>query len=695
MIGSFGSAFGTTLDGLTRFRRQMPIGDVGVGICVILLLSILIVPIPTFLLDFALALSFTASILILLVSLSLKTALEFSSLPTLLLLLTIFRLALNVATTRLILTHGNEGAAAAGKVVAAFGTFLMQGDVLVGAIIFSMILLVNFIVITKGAGRIAEVSARFYLDAMPGKQMAIDADLSSGQIDEKTARARRAELEEEIGFYGAMDGASKFVRGDAISALILTVINITVGLAIGVMRTKISLENAFTSFATLTIGDGLVSQIPALLISMAAGIVVTKGATEGKVQGALTGQLGASPSLLVITGSAAGLLALLPGLPALPFLFIAGFAGAGAWTQFTRQQAAAAEPPALPVDPNMGRERPPALDTVRIELGYGLLDLVSNGSQPLPEQIKGLRRAMASDLGFVLPSVRIQDNMELGTYNYAVALKDISAGTGELRPAMLLAICPDDRAFPLPGEKTLESAFGLPAFWISPAQADAARTLDCTIVDPTSVLTTHLGEVVRDNIAELLSYAETQKILSDLPQEQQRLVADLVPSSITVGGFQRVLQALLAERVSIRDMPTILEAVQEACGNASKAISSIVSHVRFRLARQISDSHLGASGYIAVIPLSAEWEDTFAGSLVGPPDDCQLVMPQEKLQDFLVRLRNAVETAVQAGNRPVLLTSSRIRFQVRSIVDRIRLNTPVIAQTEIHRRAQIKVVGTI
>ena len=689
MIGdSLGSVFG-------RLRQGIPVGDASLGLGVMLLLGILIVPVPTFLLDFALALSFTASILILLVSLSLKTALEFSSLPTLLLLLTIFRLSLNVATTRLILSHGNEGATAAGQVVAAFGTFLMQGDVLVGAIIFTMILLVNFIVITKGAGRVAEVSARFYLDAMPGKQMAIDADLGSGQIDEKTARARRAELQEEIGFYGAMDGASKFVRGDAISAIVLIVINITVGLAIGVMRTKISLENAFSTFATLTIGDGLVSQIPALLISMAAGIVVTKGATDGKVQGVLSGQLGSSPGLLIITGAAIGLLALLPGLPTVPFLAIAVLAGVLAWHQLNKRQVEAAEIPAPPADPEAGRERLPSLDPVRVELGYGLLDLVSNGSQPLPEQIKGLRRAMASDLGFVLPSVRIQDNMELGPYNYAVALKDISAGTGELRPLMMLAICPDEREFPLPGEKTLEPAFGLPAFWISPAQADAARSMNCTIVEPASVLTTHLGEVVKDNIAELLSYAETQKILSDLPQEQQRLVADLVPASITVGGFQRVLQALLAERVSIRDMPTILEAVQEACGSASKAVGSIVSHVRFRLARQISDSHLGSGGFIAVIPLSPEWEDTIGSSLIGPPDDCQLVLPQDKLQEFVARLRSVVDTAVQAGNRPVLLTSGRIRSHLRSIVDRIRLNTPVIAQTEIHRRAQIKVVGTI
>jgi flagellar biosynthesis protein FlhA len=682
------------LSALGPFRRLIPGGDVGFALCVLFQLSILILPIPTFLLDMALALSFIASILILLVSLSLERPLDFSSLPTLLLLTTILRLSLNVATARLILSHGNEGPYAAGRVVAAFGTFLMGGDVAVGAIIFSMLLMVNFIVITKGSSRIAEVSARFYLDSMPGKQMAIDADLSSGIIDEPTARLRRAELSEESGFYGAMDGASKFVRGDAICALVITLINIFGGLAMGLIRAHMSIESALSTYTTLTVGDGLVSQIPALLVSTAAGIVVSKGAIEGKMHGKLATQLGSNANPLMIAAAAAGILALLPGLPTMPFLFVSGLAGAGAWQRFNakREELAAAVPVVRPPD-----EGPmlSALDTVRVELGYGLLDLASGAAKHLPEQIKRLRRALATELGFVLPSVRIQDNVELDPFSYVFSLKEIVAGTGELRPLMMLAISPGDQAPALPGERTTEPTFGLPACWIAPGTAEQARAANWTVVDPTTVLTTHLAEVVKENIAEFLSYSETQKILAGLQQDQQKLVADLVPSVITVGGLQRVLQMLLAERISIRDMPTILEAVQEACATGSKSVAPIVAHVRTRLARQISESLTAPVGHIPIIVLSPEWEDTLAGALVGPAEDRQLALGQEKLRDFLDRLRLVVDLAVQGGHTPVIMTSMQVRVHVYSIVDRIRINVPVVAQTEIHRRAKVKVVGTI
>ena len=573
---------------LGPLRRMIPGGDVGLALCVLFQLSILILPIPTFLLDMALALSFIASILILLISISLERPLDFSSLPTLLLLTTILRLSLNVATARLILSHGNEGPNAAGHVVAAFGTFLMGGDLVVGAIIFSMLLMVNFVVITKGSSRIAEVAARFYLDAMPGKQMAIDADLSSGTIDEPTARKRRSELSEESGFYGAMDGASKFVRGDAISALIITLINIFGGLAMGLIRSHMSLESALSTYTTLTVGDGLVSQIPALLVSTAAGIVVSKGAIEGQMHGKLASQLGSSPNPLMIASAAAGVLALLPGLPTLPFLLVSTLSGAAAWHRFNARNAELQA--AVPVTPPPDNSPPvlSALDVVRVELGYGLLELASGGHQQLPEQIKRLRRALAAELGFVLPSVRIQDNVELEPNNYVFALKEIAAGKGELRPLMMLAISPGDDTSVLPGEITVEPTFGLPARWIAPALADQARLANWTVVDPATVLTTHLAEVVKENISEFLSYTEAQKILAGLPQEQQKLVADLVPATITVGGLQRVLQMLLAERISIRDMPTILEAVQEACANSAKSVGTIVAHVRTRLSRQIS-----------------------------------------------------------------------------------------------------------
>jgi flagellar biosynthesis protein FlhA len=690
-----GPVMDSLLSTLAPLRRLTPGGDVGLALCVLFQLAILIMPIPTFLLDMALALSFIASILVLLISLSLERPLDFSSLPTLLLLTTILRLSLNVATARLILSHGSQGPYAAGRVVAAFGSFLMGGDLVVGAIIFSMLLMVNFVVITKGSSRIAEVAARFYLDAMPGKQMAIDADLSTGTIDEPTARKRRAELSEEAGFYGAMDGASKFVRGDAISALVITLINIFGGLAMGLLRAHMTVDDALATFSTLTIGDGLVSQIPALLVSTAAGIVVSKGAIEGKMHGKLASQLGSSVNPLMMASAAAGILALLPGLPTMPFMAVSALAGAAAWQRFNARRAALAAAVPVVQPPEAGPPMVSLLDVVRVELGYGLLELASGMGQQIPEQIKRLRRALATELGFVLPSVRIQDNVELDPYNYVFSLKEISAGTGELRPLMMLAISPGEQAPPLPGERTVEPTFGLPACWIAPSLADQARSANWTVVDPATVLTTHLAEVVKENIAEFLSYTETQKILAALPQEQQKLVADLIPATITVGALQRVLQTLLAERISIRDMSTILEAVQEACASNMKSISSIVAHVRTRLSRQISDSLIGPGGYVAVIVLSPEWEDTLSGSLVGPPEDRQLALGQEKLRDFLERIRAVVDAASGGGEKPALLTSMQVRHHVHSIIDRIRMNIPVIAQAEIHRRARVKVVGTI
>jgi flagellar biosynthesis protein FlhA len=679
-----------------RLRQFSPGSDIGLALGVVALLSVLVLPLPPLLLDFGLSISLTAAVLVLMVSLFLKRPLDFSSFPTLLLLTTLLRLSLNVATTRLILSHGNEGMLAAGHVVAAFGGFLMGGDVVIGLILFSILLVVNFMVITKGSGRIAEVAARFSLDSMPGKQMAIDAEMSAGMIDEKTARRRRKELEEESGFYGAMDGAAKFVRGDAIAGLIITVINILGGLTIGVVRHGMALSDAIGAFTTLTAGDGLVTQIPALLVSTAAGIVVTKGGTEGSADAALIHQLGGSPKPLAMAAGAATVLALLPGLPMLPFLALAGLAGGGAWLRYTHPAATGTEPAAAPTAPS---EQPISetlrIDLIRIELGYGLLSLAGGETARLTEQIKGLRRSIAGDMGFVLPPVRIQDNMQLPADTYSVRIKEIEAGKGELRPTMLLAMDPKGGVPDLPGERTKEPAFGLPALWIDPSAKEEALFRGCTVVDPPSVLTTHLTELVRENVAELLSYSETQKLLDELPREQQKLVADIVPSQITVGAVQRVLQSLLSERVSIRDLSTILEGIQEACGGATRAIPAIVAHVRMRLARQISDSHTGASGYIPLVTLSPDWEGAFAEALTGSPEDRQLAMAPSKLQAFMQGLRTAFDTAAATGEAPVLLTSGGIRAHVRAIVERIRPNTPVLAQAEIAPRARIRTVGTI
>jgi len=684
------------LSGLARqWRDYTPGSDVGLAIGVVALLSVLIIPLPTLLLDLGLALSITASVLVLMVALFLHRPLDFTSFPTLLLLTTLLRLALNVATTRLILSHGHEGPGAAGHVVAAFGGFLMGGDVVIGLILFAILLVVNFMVITKGSGRIAEVAARFSLDAMPGKQMAIDADLSAGLVDEKIARIRRKELEEESGFYGAMDGAAKFVRGDAIAGLIITTINIFGGLAIGLLRHGMPFADAASTFTILTVGDGLVSQIPALLVSTAAGIVVTKGGTEGSADIALVRQLGGNTKPLALAGGAATVLALLPGLPALPFLALAGLAGGAAWLRHTLPDPAADAEPPLPETAEAPIGDALRIDLIRLELGYGLLALAGGEAPRLTEQIKGLRRAIATEMGFVLPPVRIQDNMQLEPDAYVIRVKEIEVGTGMLRPTRLLAMDPSGAIPPIAGEQTTEPAFGLPALWIQPEQKEEAMFRGCTVVDPASVLTTHLTECAREAMAELLSYTETQKLLDELPREQQKLVQDLIPAQFSVGGVQRVLQALLAERVSIRDLPTILEGIQEACGGAARAIPAIVSHVRARLARQLSDAYRGTRGYIPLVTLSPEWEEAFAEAIVGPAEDRQLAMAPARLQAFMQSLRATLDDEAVAAENPVLLTSGGIRFHVRAIVERIHPATAVLAQAEIFPRARIRTIGTV
>ncbi|MBB5690534.1 flagellar biosynthesis protein FlhA [Roseomonas alkaliterrae] len=676
-------------------RRAQPGNDVSLALGVVALLVVLVVPLPVVLLDAGLAISITVSVLVLMVALFLRRPLDFTSFPTLLLLTTLLRLALNVATTRTILSHGHEGPQAAGHVVSAFGGFLMAGDVVVGLIVFAILMVVNFMVITKGSGRIAEVAARFSLDALPGKQMAIDADLSAGLIDENEARRRRKELEEETGFYGAMDGAAKFVRGDAIAGLIITAINLLGGMAIGVARHGLGFGDAAQAFALLTVGDGLVSQIPSLLVSVAAGIVVTKGNTEGTTDEVMLGQLGGGAKPLAIAAGVAAFMGFLPGMPLLPFLALSGAAGAAAWARHRRGQtpAAAPEAPAPAADPPIAETL--RMDLLRLELGYGLLSLAAGEAPRLTEQIKGLRRSIAQEMGFVLPSVRIQDNLALPPDTYAIRVKEIEAGRGQLRPPLLLAIDPAGGVPNLPGERCQEPSFGLPAIWIEESQREEALARGCTVVDAAGVLATHLTELVRENMAELLSFAETQKLLDELPAEHRKLVADLVPAQIGVGGIQRVLQALLAERVSIRDLPTILEGIQEAIAANARSVPAILAIVRVRLARQLSDAARGPQGHVPMITLSADWEVAFTEALVGPPEERQLAIAPSKLGEFMERLRVAFDAANAAGEQPALVCSAPVRPHLRAIVERLRPATMVLAHTEIHPRARIRTVGTI
>jgi flagellar biosynthesis protein FlhA len=679
-------------------------GDIALALGVMVILVVLILPMPAMMLDLFLAVSIIFSVLILMTGLFIQKPLEFSSFPTVLLIATMMRLALNLASTRLILATGHEGTDAAGQVIQAFGNFVMGGNFVIGIIVFSILVIVNFVVITKGSGRIAEVAARFTLDAMPGKQMAIDADLSAGLIDETVARQRRKDLEDESSFFGAMDGASKFVRGDAIAGLLITFINIVAGIIIGVAQMELTFSQAATTYTLLTIGDGLVSQIPALVVSTAAGLLVSKAGVSGAADKALGRQLSGYPKALGMSSFVMVVLAMLPGIPLLPFLGMAGLAGYLAYTSSRKQTQAvqeaevaaieAAEPPA-PTEPPITESL--KMDELRIELGYALLPLINGQgaeSDQLTEQIKALRRQLASDLGILMPPVRILDNIQLGANDYVIKVKEVAAGNGQLFPGHFMVMDPAGGQVKLPGTHTTEPTFGLPATWVEGQYREDAALRGYTVVDPATVLATHLTETIRANVSELITYADVQKLLKEITGEQAKLVEDLVPGQITVSGIQRVLQALLAERVSVRDLGTILEGIAEAVG-FSRNPATIAEHVRARLARQISAANTAPGGYLPLIALSPQWEQAFIESLSGEGDDRSLAMAPSRLQEFVRLVRDAFEQAAQAGEVPVLLTSPQTRPFVRSIVERFRAHTTVMSQNEVHSRARLKTVGTI
>jgi len=691
-------------DGSEFFGRVMVAlkrGDIALALGVTCILVVLILPMPSWLLDICLAISMTLSVLILMTVLFISRPLDFSSFPTVLLIATMLRLSLNLASTRLILADGHEGTDAAGRVIEAFGGFVMGGNFVIGIIVFGILIIVNFVVITKGSGRIAEVSARFSLDAMPGKQMAIDADLSAGLIDENEARQRRKTLEDESNFFGSMDGAAKFVRGDAIAGLLITFINIIGGIIIGVAQQSLSFAEAGQVYTLLTVGDGLVTQIPAIIVSTAAGLLVSKSNAVGSTDKALFGQLGGYPRALGLSSFMMLALALLPGIPAIPFLLLAGVAGGLAWATTKAREATAAadaaKSAAMAAAPVAEEPISNALqiDHLRLELGYGLLPMInSGGGQRLTDQIKSLRRQLAQEVGFVLPAVRIQDNLQLPANTYVIRVKEIEAGRGTLRPNMLLVMDPKGEKIPLSGEETIEPTFGLPAVWVDASAREEALFRGYTVVDPPTVITTHLTELVKDNMAELLSYAETQKLLDEIEKDQQKLVADLIPNLISVTSLQRVLQNLLAERVSIRDLPTILEGVSEAC-SYTRNVTAITEHVRSRLARQISSAQLNEQGLLTMITLSPQWEQAFAEAVVGEGDERRLSMAPSKLQEFIGQVRTTFERHAMKGETPVLLTSAAIRPFVRSIIERFRAATVVMSQNEVFAKTQIKTLGQI
>ncbi|PCJ35287.1 MAG: flagellar biosynthesis protein FlhA [Alphaproteobacteria bacterium] len=676
--------------------------DIIMAVGVVLILTILFLPMPPWLLDMSLAISFTFSVMVLMTCLFIKSPLEFNSFPAVLLLATMLRLALNVASTRLILSNGHTGPSAAGNVIEAFGNFVMGGNFVIGIIVFAVLLIVNFMVITKGSGRIAEVAARFSLDAMPGKQMAIDADLSSGLIDENQARERRKTLEDESTFFGSMDGAAKYVRGDAVASLLITFINIIAGMIIGVAQKDMSFSAAANTYTLLTVGDGLVSQIPALIVSTAAGLLVTKAGLSGRTDQALFRQFSAYPKALGVSAVLLLCLSLLPGIPFLPFAILAGLLGM-ATIALSRRQDERAEAKIIAVemeDQKVEHVEEPittalTIDPIRLELGYGLLPLINDDTGiRLTDQIKALRRQLASDMGFVMPSIRILDNMQLSANKYVIRLKETDAGQGDIRPNMLLVMDPRGEPVALPGEETLEPAFKLPATWIDKSLKEEASFRGYTVVDAATVITTHITEVIKDNMPELLSYAEVKKLLDDLAAEHQKLVADLIPTLITQSGVQRVLQNLLGERISIRDLPTILEGIAEACGYTQNIVM-ITEHTRTRLARQISFENADQEGVIPLINLSPEWEQAFMESLVGGGEEKQLAMPPSQLQEFIGIVRMTFEDQAHTGELPILLTSPMIRPYVRSIIERFRPATVIMSQNEVHPKVKIRTLGQI
>ncbi len=698
--GSAGASLGKAGARIAPYFRP----DVMFALGIIGIILFMLVPMPSSILDGGLAISIMLSILVLMTVLFIQTPLEFSTFPTVLLVTTSLRLGLNVASTRLILENGHTGNDAAGHVIQAFGTFIIKDNYIIGAIVFAILVIVNFVVITKGSGRIAEVAARFTLDAMPGKQMAVDADMSAGLITEEEAKARRAKLEQESTFFGAMDGAAKFVRGDAIAGLLIVFVNIIGGIVIGTVTEDMTLAEAASNYTILTIGDGLVSQIPALVISVSAGLLVSKAGVEGSAEQALFRQFGKYPRAMALSAGLMVVLGLVPGIPAFPFLTLAAITGVLAFASLKRQQAAEAEAEMeIATAPGGAQAKPAeepiakalAMDTIRLELGYGLLPLVQGeGDQKLTDQIKGLRRQLAEDMGYVLPAVRIQDNLQLPSNTYIVRIKEIESGQGDVRPSMLMCMDPSGSTITLPGESTTEPTFGLPAMWIDNSYREEAHFKGYTVVDASTVITTHLTEIIKDNVPDLMNYAETQKLLDEMPKEYQKLVADVIPAQISIGGLQRVLQNLLSERVSVRDLPAILEGIAEATA-FTKNVAYITEHVRGRLSRQLCDANTNASNVVPLVTLSPEWEQAFAESLMGDSEEKQLAMPPSQLQDFIGAVRDRYEELSAQGEIPVLLTSPAIRPYVRSVIERFRPQTVVMSQNEVHPKAKIKTLGQI
>ncbi|HNR99795.1 MAG TPA: flagellar biosynthesis protein FlhA [Planctomycetota bacterium] len=670
--------------------------DLGLAVLLIAALLLVVVQLPPALMDLALVLNFALSLVILLTSIYVPKPLEFSAFPSLLLLTTFYRLALNIATTRLILgatQPGPDALFAAGKVIRAFGLFVAGDNLVVGAAVFAIIVVVQFVVITKGATRISEVGARFTLDAMPGKQLSIDADLNAGLIDEETARRRREEVVREADFYGAMDGASKFIRGDAIAGIIIVLANIIGGLAIGILQRGMTIREATDLFTKLTIGDGLVTQVPALVVSLAAGLIVTRSTARANLGRDLARQLLSSPKSLFIT--AGFLLVLLPsGLPAPVLLALAAACGGAGWLLARAKREASAPAPA-PLDktrePESVKERALALDQIEIEVGYGLIDLVE-GAGKLPGRIGAIREKIAMELGFVAPSVRIRDNMRLEPRQYAVKLRGVPIARGELEPERYLAMAARDDLEPLAGKETTDPAFGLKAVWIARQDVGRAEALGYTVVDATSVMATHLAALLRRHAAELLTREEVAGLIERLRRKSPAVVCEVVPDQLKTGQVQKVLQLLLREGVSIRDLETIFEALADWAPR-SKDPEVLSEYARHALGRAICKGLLDAEGRLHAVTLDPNMEEFIDQAIERSERGSSLALSPEVAAAICAEVGDKLMAVVAQGRPPVVLCAPQIRFRLRALLAARIPDVAVLALGEVAPDVEVVVAG--
>jgi flagellar biosynthesis protein FlhA len=687
----------TTTNTQTLGPAWLKNGDLFLSVSVLGILVIMLLPLPRVILDLLLTVSITLSIVILLVSLHVRRPLDFSAFPSVLLVATLFRFALNIAATRLILLHGSEGQGAAGEVIRAFGGFVMGGNYTVGIVVFSILVIVNFVVITKGAGRIAEVAARFTLDAMPGKQMSIDADLNAGLIDEAEARRRRAEVAEEADFYGAMDGASKFVRGDAIASVIIILVNIVGGLTIGVLQQGLSVSVAAQNYTILTVGEGLVAQVPALLVSVAAGMVVTRAASESNLGADIARQIFMNPKTIGITAVLLLVLGLTPGLPHVAFLVLAAALGGLAYSL----REVPLEPTAAPAPRPAGQPVASAkqaesveilepLDLMDLQVGYGLIGLVdAERGGELLERIKGLRKQIAQDLGFMVPPVHIRDNLQLRPTAYAILIKGTEVVRGEVMTGHLLAIDPGTAEKGLEGIPTKEPTFGLPALWVPETRREQAQLMGYTVVDLASVITTHLTEVIRGHAHELLGRQETQALLDQVAKTAPKVVEDLIPQTITLGGVVRILGNLLRERVPIRDLRTIIETIADYAPT-TKDTDTLTEYVRQALGRAITSQHVGPDGTLTVISLDPTLDRQLSEAVQTHTQGSYLSIAPSMSQRVLAAVKQAVEHAIGRGIQPVLLCSPALRPHLRRLIERGMSSLAVLSLNEVEGQVRIQ-----